>query len=508
MGSKSTTKYRWDLDGLSEDEASKKKKAGMMWTKSELDSIPADWHRDWINDGNGLRGRIRIIKTGEGEKDYKIDIRFTYSYRFNGKTSTFLCGNYPALGIAEIRKIRDAAKNDVAQGVDPNSKRQADKIAKQQEIARIFEEEKERQRQIEYAKSRTLGQYLQTHYKDHQARKKSGADTIAMIRRNFGHLFDVDMASLTKQHIHDWQDEREAKGRAYATIQRAYGALKTLLNTAVKTDGVISTNPLANVSLKERNANNDNEERLKLEREAERRALTAEEIEKLKLGLNLYAEEIRQQRRNSRAHGKAYLPCLDDVAYPHWFIPFCYVALYTGLRSGDIYSLTWGNKLNIPFKQLRVTPNKTKHHSDPAQIIQPIPAPLHEIMAAWWKQNGKPQTGLVFPSDKTGGEISKGTHAHHWRKIVSLAGLDEHLVFYSLRHNFISTLIANNVPLFEVAALAGHKDTKMIEKHYGHLLPDKAKTAMDIIGNAFGGESEEGQEEATQNDNTNNHQLG
>ncbi|WP_200770591.1 hypothetical protein [Thiomicrospira sp. ALE5] len=34
--------------------------------------------------------------------------------------------------------------------------------------------------------------------------------------------------------------------------------------------------------------------------------------------------------------------------------------------------------------------------------------------------------------------------------------------------------------LLQVARMAGHKSTKMIEKHYGHLIPDRAKARITM----------------------------
>jgi len=50
--------------------------------------------------------------------------------------------------------------------------------------------------------------------------------------------------------------------------------------------------------------------------------------------------------------------------------------------------------------------------------------------------------------------------------------------FYSLRHNFISQLVAKGYDLMSIASLAGHSDIQMIINHYGHLQPDNLKNMM------------------------------
>ena len=43
--------------------------------------------------------------------------------------------------------------------------------------------------------------------------------------------------------------------------------------------------------------------------------------------------------------------------------------------------------------------------------------------------------------------------------------------FHGLRHTYASRLAMRNVPLAVIAAQLGHSDTRMVEKHYGHLSP-------------------------------------
>jgi integrase len=47
----------------------------------------------------------------------------------------------------------------------------------------------------------------------------------------------------------------------------------------------------------------------------------------------------------------------------------------------------------------------------------------------------------------------------------------EPLGFHELRHSYASMLVNQGVPLAYVAAQLGHSDTRMVEKHYGHLAP-------------------------------------
>lgn len=59
------------------------------------------------------------------------------------------------------------------------------------------------------SEQRTLGNYLNGFYAKHQARKRSGHETLNMIRKNFGHLLDRDMVTLSAADIKAWQLQRE-----------------------------------------------------------------------------------------------------------------------------------------------------------------------------------------------------------------------------------------------------------------------------------------------------------
>jgi integrase len=60
------------------------------------------------------------------------------------------------------------------------------------------------------------------------------------------------------------------------------------------------------------------------------------------------------------------------------------------------------------------------------------------------------------------------------------------ITFHGLRHTYASRLVMKGVPLPVVAAQLGHSDTRMVEKHYGHLAPtyvaDTVRAAFDRMG--------------------------
>jgi integrase len=51
------------------------------------------------------------------------------------------------------------------------------------------------------------------------------------------------------------------------------------------------------------------------------------------------------------------------------------------------------------------------------------------------------------------------------------AKIDPPATFYTLRHTYASHLVQQETPLLFVASALGHRDARMVEKHYGHLAP-------------------------------------
>lgn len=58
--------------------------------------------------------------------------------------------------------------------------------------------------------------------------------------------------------------------------------------------------------------------------------------------------------------------------------------------------------------------------------------------------------------------------------------------FHGLRHTWASHAVMNGVPLMVVARNLGHADTRMVEKHYGHLAPSFVADAIRANAPRFG----------------------
>jgi hypothetical protein len=64
------------------------------------------------------------------------------------------------------------------------------------------------------------------------------------------------------------------------------------------------------------------------------------------------------------------------------------------------------------------------------------------------------------------------------REAVAPARITPPISFHGLRHTWASLAAMNRVPLLVVAQNLGHTDTRMVEKHYGHLAPSYVAEAI------------------------------
>jgi integrase len=69
-----------------------------------------------------------------------------------------------------------------------------------------------------------------------------------------------------------------------------------------------------------------------------------------------------------------------------------------------------------------------------------------------------------------------GSHDQHrpMAEARKAAGFGDDVTFHVLRHTYASMLVKAGVHLMIVAQSLGHADTRMVEKHYGHLAPSHA----------------------------------
>jgi len=144
-------------------------------------------------------------------------------------------------------------------------------------------------------------------------------------------------------------------------------------------------------------------------------------------------------------------------------------ALYTGLRQGNQYNLTWdmvdweARALHIP-----VTKNGEAVH-----------VPLHDgaLQVLRVLKARKTELDRVFVSEETGQPLN--CPKHWFTDAVRLAGIKD-FHWHDLRHTFATRLRQKGTPLEDIADLLGHK-TLAMTKRYAHISMDRLHQAVNQL---------------------------
>lgn len=152
-------------------------------------------------------------------------------------------------------------------------------------------------------------------------------------------------------------------------------------------------------------------------------------------------------------------------------------ALETGARYGELCALTVSdfNKDSGTLHVQRSKSNKGRH------IV------LSEDGIAFFKSitAGRSGSDAIFTKDD-GGAWLRSHQADPMDGANERAKIDPPINFHGLRHTWASHAVMNGIPMLVVAKNLGHSDTRMVEKHYGHLAPSYVSDAIRAGAPKFG----------------------
>ena len=141
------------------------------------------------------------------------------------------------------------------------------------------------------------------------------------------------------------------------------------------------------------------------------------------------------------------------------FRPLVRAALETGCRYGELTRLEVED-FNSNAGTLMIRQSKSG---------QPRSVTLTEAGRTFFKEHCAGRRGVMFLHH--GKPWLKSEQARPMREACKHAGIKPAVGFHQLRHTWASLAVMNDMPLMVVAKNLGHVDTRMVEKHYGHLAP-------------------------------------
>jgi integrase len=152
-------------------------------------------------------------------------------------------------------------------------------------------------------------------------------------------------------------------------------------------------------------------------------------------------------------------------------------ALETGARYGELCALTVSDfnadSGTVTIRQSKA--NKARH------VILTVESVEHfKLITA-----GRAGSEFLFLKED-GSEWLRSHQDAPLDEANERAKIDPPINFHGLRHTWASHAVMNGVPLLVVAKNLGHKDTRMVEKHYGHLAPSYVADAIRAGAPRFG----------------------
>jgi hypothetical protein len=88
------------------------------------------------------------------------------------------------------------------------------------------------------------------------------------------------------------------------------------------------------------------------------------------------------------------------------------------------------------------------------------------------------RTGTEFLFHRDGAAWGKSHQQRPLAEAFRVAKVTPAASFHTLRHTYASLMVMDCVPLMVVARNLGHADTRMVEKHYGHLATSYVREAI------------------------------
>lgn len=383
----------------------------------------------------------------------KGKIAYYFFYRIQNKQVNFKLGDHGDITPAQARDMAKAKAGDVANGIDVHKAKQ--EATKQRELEKLTKLEA-------FLDDRYI-QWLETR------NAKTAQRIVKSIKTRFNDFLDIQLAEIDAWKVEKWRNERRKQKVKPATINNNVNSLKGVLSRAVEW-GVIPSHDLHKV--KALKTDNTIVRYLSIDEEKRLRSALARRSEKLKLERQS-GNAFRQQR------GYELLPDLSRCEFPDHIAPIVILAMNTGLRKGELLSLTW-SRVNLENDFITINADNAK--SGKSRHI-PLNKEAKAVLTNWQKdvvtlksQQPLPNS-FVFQGeeDQPISDIKKA-----WVNLLKQAAIND-FRFHDLRHHFASKLVMAGVDLNTVRELLGHGNLDMTLR-YAHLAPEHKAAAVNLIG--------------------------
>ena len=450
-------------------------------TKARIDSLcpridrKSGKRKAWdVSDGGGAGLLVRVQPSGrkyfyvQFRRPAHVTKRKTGETRFEINTTRIRLGRTDHIGLSRARELAreaaNAARSAVSAGLTGDDVRQV----VNQQLLGLDKTPSEMTKESEHKRRcPTVSEFIDDTYGPYkQVETKYCADGREMTRlkhvlRVLGESADgnskFDLLSKKLYEIdgnlmRSWLTKRLSSKSTYintipsrVTVLRELNMMRAMFKHAVACDWVES-NPLDGITIK-----------AKSKRKVE--PLKAEEEDRL---LKILIKREKQLRQDKRA-------TFQEGEFADFLRPIIMLAMHTGMRFGELASLTWDNVdlasgSDNTSHRLRVPDTKNN---------ETLEIPLNDFAATvlrkWRIQCVVFDTEALVFQNKDGGRLKSIRRL--WAPVFREAGLPKGYRFHDLRHHFASKLVMSGVPLFAVQSLLNHSSPTMTQR-YAKFAPD------------------------------------
>ena len=163
------------------------------------------------------------------------------------------------------------------------------------------------------------------------------------------------------------------------------------------------------------------------------------------------------------------------------FHDLVHAALLTGCRFGELAALQAGD-FNRDSGTLHVRTSKSGQGRH--VVLTDEGLAFFGRLAA-----GQPARAILLPNE-AGARWGKSQQSRPMTEACKAARIDPPTGFHTLRHSYASLALMGGAPLLVVARNLGHTDTRMCERHYGHLSTSYFADAIRASVPQFGVEAD------------------
>lgn len=323
----------------------------------------------------------------------------------------------------------------------------------------------------------TVVEYISRYIDDMELTNSIEASTVTGYRKSLRYIArrfsSTALRDLQTRDIQQWESELTSEGLSSSTVGKAHRLLKQVCKHAVEVED-LTRNPCDPVKPPKRVTGNPN-------------ALDAD-------GRDKALKTLGEMKLTSVVVG-------------------AYIALFTGMREGEICALTWGD-VDLDRAEIRVSHSigtgnggtylKTPKTSSsrrtipmPQQLVSILGRLLSERKPRWQAARltlGMPSTDAEFSKlfvigDMGGGYYSPTLLSREWATISKNAGLigneGKRCTFHDLRHTFATLAVSERADIKSVSSILGHSNAAMTLNIYASADAEAKRRAADIVDRAM-----------------------